>query len=150
MAPWLWQGGNSAKDGNPFRPGAKAMLDEPGSRGRPSSGCAPSGTWIRHLRKFVPDTDFLVLDAVLDGAPVAGTICIRHGNSATYQVGWNGSDGRRCHAHNLLLWQSALRLRDSGCTWLDLGGVNDQDAAGIARFKSGMGGAAVTLVGGYR
>ncbi len=110
----------------------------------------PSGTWIRHLRTFLPEPDFLALDAECDGAAVAGTICVRHGTAATYLIGWNGADGRRRQAHNLLLWQSMLRLREAGCTWFDLGGINDQGAAGIARFKSGMGGTPVTLVGGYR
>ena len=41
-------------------------------------------------------------------------------------------------------------LQDMDVLDLDLGGVNDQDAAGVKRFKQGLGGELVELVGQYR
>ncbi|MFC7050361.1 lipid II:glycine glycyltransferase FemX [Emcibacter nanhaiensis] len=81
--------------------------------------------------------------------PVAGAIFLRHGNSVTYHIGWNGPDGRKLHAMNILLWKSILELKNRGCTFLDMGGMNTADGAEIARFKLGSGGEVATLPGTY-
>jgi lipid II:glycine glycyltransferase (peptidoglycan interpeptide bridge formation enzyme) len=70
-----------------------------------------------------------------------------HGTAATYHVGWSGEEGRRLGAHNLLLWEAMSRLAAHGVRRLDLGGVNTQSSAGVARFKLGAGGEVVTLAG---
>ena len=110
---------------------------------------APSGTWLRHFRAHAPDDDVVALTADAPDGPVAGVACVRHGTAATYLVGWSGAAGRPLNAHNLLLWQAICRLRDAGVRWLDLGGINPE-TPGITRFKSGLGGTEVTLVGGFR
>jgi hypothetical protein len=81
--------------------------------------------------------------------PLAGIVVARHGRSATYYVGVTTPAGRRLNAHHLLLWSAIGRLRDEGCTTLDLGGVDTVRGPGIARFKLGMGGAPLTLAGSY-
>jgi lipid II:glycine glycyltransferase (peptidoglycan interpeptide bridge formation enzyme) len=70
-----------------------------------------------------------------------------HGEAATYQIGWVGDAGRDLGAHNLLLWQAILKLRERGVRVLDLGGVDTARGAGLARFKIGTGGEVVTLAG---
>ena len=47
-----------------------------------------------------------------------------------------------------MLWRAVEHLKSADIQWLDLGGVN-AEAPGVASFKAGMGGAPVTLVGGY-
>ncbi len=89
-----------------------------------------------------------LLIAEANGAPVAGILIAHHGKAATYLVGWTGEEGRRLRATHLLLWRAVERLRAEGRSWFDLGGIN-ADAPGVARFKAGMGGEEVTLVGGY-
>lgn len=64
-----------------------------------------------------------------------------HGGMASYHMGWAGERARAAGVHGVMLWQAALSLRAEGVTALDLGDVNDQDAAGIARFKLGTGAA---------
>ena len=64
-------------------------------------------------------------------------LLFRHGNTATYLLGWNSPEGRRRRAHNLLLWRAVLELRERQVGWLDFGGVNPA-APGVARFKLGM------------
>jgi len=80
-------------------------------------------------------------------APVAGMIFLLHHGSATYQLGWNGPTGREHYAHHLLMWQALEHLQSRGVRWLDLGGVNTQASAGVARFKLGLRGELTTLVG---
>ena len=72
-----------------------------------------------------------------------------HGSAATYQVGWSNDTGRRLNAHNLVLWQAMQALQQRGVRQLDLGGVNTQRSAGIARFKLGTGGRVLRLAGTY-
>ena len=95
------------------------------------------------------DRDVLVLTATQDGAPVAGVLVLGHGVAATYTAGWTSDAGRATHAHNLLLWQAVLALREDGRRWFDLGGVETTRTPGIARFKLGMGGEVTTLAGTY-
>ena len=83
------------------------------------------------------------------GERVAAMMFLLHGSAATYQVGWSNEVGRQHNAHNLLLWQAIETLKHRGVRLLDLGGVNTQRSAGIARFKLGTGGRLLTLAGTY-
>ncbi len=87
--------------------------------------------------------------AQLGSDPVGGVMMLRHGRAATYFIGWNGPQGRRVHAHNLLLWQALLALKAQGVECLDLGGIDGIDMPGVARFKLGLGGRLFTLAGTY-
>lgn len=72
--------------------------------------------------------------------PAGAMLFLRHGNCATYHIGWSNEGGRKLGAHNLILWNAMLDLKSRGVERLDLGGVNTQSGAGIARFKLGTGG----------
>ena len=94
--------------------------------------------------------DLLTCTAKQYGVAIAGAIFIIHGGSATYQVGWSDDLGRDVNASYKVLYDAALHLKDKGIKYLDLGGVNDTEAAGVKKFKSGMGGELVELVGQYK
>lgn len=81
--------------------------------------------------------------------PIAGILVLRHGHAATYAMGWSNEAGRLVKAHYRLLWQAVLTLRDLGVTDFDLGGVDTQRGAGVARFKLGLNGSVFTLAGSY-
>ncbi len=87
--------------------------------------------------------------ATLDSNDIAGVMFIKHGRSATYQVGWSGDLGRANSAHHLLLWQGRNVLKDYDIRELDLGGVNDETAAGVKKFKCGTGAQEIELIGQY-
>jgi hypothetical protein len=91
----------------------------------------------------------LTLRADLGRDAVAGMLFLIHGEAATYQVGWVGDAGRDLGAHNLLLWQGMQMLKAQGIRMLDLGGVDTERGAGIARFKIGSGGEVLMLAGTY-
>ena len=111
----------------------------------------PDPRFLRALgRAFGDDGGLLVLSAARDGATVAAILLLLHGRSATYQTAWSSEAGRRLGAPTLLLWRAVERLKDREIRDLDLGGVNDRDAAGVTAFKAGLGGEAVRLVGQYR
>lgn len=81
--------------------------------------------------------------------PIAGILVLRHGHAATYAMGWSNEAGRLVKAHYRLLWQAMLNLRALGVTDFDLGGVDTQRGAGVARFKLGLNGSVYTLAGSY-
>ncbi|MFQ5970907.1 MAG: GNAT family N-acetyltransferase [Alphaproteobacteria bacterium] len=110
----------------------------------------PSRALLTHLRALGrEDRTVTVIRAVHQDRPLAGIMLIRHGRAATYLVGWTGVQGRALRAHHLLLWSGILELKHQGLDWLDLGGFNWKEAAGVARFKLGLGGEPFTLVGGH-
>ncbi len=79
----------------------------------------------------------------------AGMLFLIHGRRATYHVGWTSNEGRTNAAHNLILWTAMKDLRARGVQVLDLGGVNTQSGAGIARFKLETGGKVLKRAGGF-
>jgi len=98
---------------------------------------------------FAAKGDLLIGRALVDNALVGAVILLSHGASATYQTGWSSAEGRTYCATHRLLWEALAKLQTKGITSLDLGGVNDKDAAGVKAFKSGMGGRIIQLAGHY-
>lgn len=76
-------------------------------------------------------------------------LVLEHGSHATYHIGWSSDVGRKLGAHNLCLWNACLKLKERGFRQLDLGGVNTQSGAGIARFKIGTGGQVFQRAGAF-
>lgn len=107
----------------------------------------PTGSFATVLAVLAPRSqDVLVLQAERGSEPVAGVLFLRHGDAATYYIAWTGPRGREAHAHNRLLWEGVVRLREAGVRWLDLGGL-DASMPGVSRFKLGLGAPPTTLVG---
>ena len=77
----------------------------------------------------------LIFEAYAKGHLVAAILVLRHGQTATYQTAWTTPQGRAAHAHNLLLSHAADRLAAFGHSTLDLGTVETDHAAPLARFK---------------
>jgi lipid II:glycine glycyltransferase (peptidoglycan interpeptide bridge formation enzyme) len=110
----------------------------------------PSVKMLRALAKtMTPQKNMVIGRALIDNQPCAGVLFFLHGASATYQIGWSDGKGREAAAHNLLLWDALEMLKGRGIRNLDLGGVNDESAAGVKNFKAGMGGELVQLAGLY-
>lgn len=110
----------------------------------------PAVGLLRDLCRFAEeDKSFLHLVALMNGKPAAAVLVFVHGTSATYQIGWSDEKGKKNAAHNLLLWQAALELKQRSVQWLDLGGINDDTAQGLTKFKRGTGGAEFELAGIY-
>ena len=112
------------------------------------SGASP-GLLKALTQSFGAQENMLIAQAKLGNEVIAAILILRHGRSATYQAGWTSEEGRRHNAHHWLLWDALRVLKDNQVYDLDLGGINDDTAEGIKKFKEGMGGEAVSLVGTY-
>ena len=73
------------------------------------------------------------------GKRVAAMLFLIHQGAATYHIGHTTRTGRDLAAHNLLLWTASNWLADMGVERLDLGPVETERGAGLARFKLGTG-----------
>ncbi|MCK5284995.1 MAG: GNAT family N-acetyltransferase [Alphaproteobacteria bacterium] len=104
---------------------------------------------IALAKTFIPKKNMLIARALIDNKPVAAILVLNHGSSATYQIGWSSPDGRKTAAHNLLLWDALKILKNKGIKDFDLGGINDESAKGVKKFKENMGGEIVYLAGLY-
>lgn len=91
----------------------------------------------------------LSISAYIKGQPAAGALFLRHGNCATYHIGWSGEQGRSLNAQNRVLFEGMMALKAEGVEWLDLGGVETKTQAGITRFKMGLGHPITRLPGFY-
>ncbi len=110
----------------------------------------PAPQLLDNLAMIRPETgNMLIGKAAFERHNIAGVLFIKHGQGATYQVGWSSEEGRKHCAHHLLLWQARSMLKQQGITQLDLGGINDDTAAGIKKFKTGTGALPYTLAGHY-
>ena len=99
------------------------------------------------LKHMLPRGEAVIFNALHEEETVAAILVLLHGTSATYQVGWTTDMGRKLGAHHQLLWRALLSLKAKGILDLDLGGINDEGARGVKKFKQGLGGKEVTLVG---
>lgn len=81
------------------------------------------------------------------GAPVSGLLLLRHGAAATYHIAHTTEAGRRLSAQTLLMWEAIRWLKRKEVRHFELGLVDTEDGAGLARFKLGTG-AALRPLGG--
>ncbi len=110
----------------------------------------PSASFLHCLTHAARGTgNVIVLRAMRRDRPLAAILILRHGSSATYQIGWTSEEGRKTKAHHLLLWRACLALKDVGVEWFDAGGINEEHAAGVTKFKRGLGGKEYRLVGTF-
>ncbi|MCF2872835.1 GNAT family N-acetyltransferase [Octadecabacter sp. G9-8] len=91
--------------------------------------------------------DALIFESYDKGHLIAAILVLRHGETATLQTAWTSPNGRRAHAHNLLLFHAADRLTHLGHKTFDLGLVETDNAPTLARFKLRTG-AALRKLGG--
>lgn len=105
---------------------------------------------LDNLALFSTSRDpMVILKAQKQGRDIAGVMFLVHGRSATYQIGWSSEEGRENNAHHLLLWQGRSVLKGYGVQEIDLGGINDETAAGVKKFKEGTNAKASSLIGHY-
>jgi hypothetical protein len=78
-----------------------------------------------------------------DGKRLAGLVGAAIGDTGVYLLGATSSEGMKAKGSYLLQWRMMQWLRESGCRWYDLGGINPQRNPGVFHFKSGLGGAEV-------
>lgn len=80
-----------------------------------------------------------IFEAFEGRTSVAAIIVLRHGRDASYHLAQTTERGKSLSAHNLLLWHALCWLMESGVSGIELGVLDSEDGAGLARFKLGTG-----------
>ena len=75
-----------------------------------------------------------------EGKLLAGLVGAAIGDTGLYLLGATSSEGMKAKGSYLLQWRMMQWLRECGCRWYDLGGINPQRNSGVYHFKSGLGG----------
>jgi hypothetical protein len=88
-----------------------------------------------------------VLAGYVQDTPIAAMLFLLHGAVATYHIGWTDAVGRSLNAHHRMIITAADLFAERGCSRLDLGSIDTENAPGLARFKIGTG-AGVRPLGG--
>jgi len=83
------------------------------------------------------------------GEMIAYKVLYVHGNTGTSFIAWNTDEGLQKQARTLLIFNSALRLKEMGCKYYDLGGIDDITTEAVARFKRGTGDVDYRLLGEF-
>lgn len=82
-----------------------------------------------------------------DNRPQAAMLFVLHGLRATYHIGWTSPEGRDQGAHWLLMWKAMRELPARRITELELGLIDTDEGAPLARFKLGSGARSRSLGG---
>lgn len=103
-------------------------------------------TFLRELRRGA-GSDYVLLQALHEGEPVAGLVMLKFGTAADSIVAWFGDAGRKVKAGNAITWGAIQEMQRRGCLTYDVGGINSDK--GFSSFKSGMNGTEYFLLGEY-
>lgn len=114
----------------------------------------PSGvrmSAISRLHRLMPANErFFISIARQDNQDVAATVCTTCGNTVLYFLGASRPGAARRHSPGYLLqWFNICTAQLLGYRWYDTGGIADNDASGVYRFKTRMNGELVYFPGRF-
>jgi lipid II:glycine glycyltransferase (peptidoglycan interpeptide bridge formation enzyme) len=93
------------------------------------------------MQEFLPEPQkMLVLLCEKEGRLTAGLVGASLGKTGIYLLGATSSEGMKAKGSYFLQWRMMELLKERGCQWYDLGGINPDRNPGVYHFKSGFGG----------
>ena len=96
------------------------------------------------------DSSFVkLLFAEDQGKPLAGSLSVFFGDTATYIHGGSSDENRELMASHALQWQTIKLAKQLGHKYYDWHGIDETKWPGVTRFKLGFGGEAVTYPGTF-
>jgi lipid II:glycine glycyltransferase (peptidoglycan interpeptide bridge formation enzyme) len=125
------------------------LLDKEGDQQKLLRYRSKDAAITRHYQSVLGKGSILAFEAKEGAERIGGMLFLRHGDDATYHIGWASDKGKDLNVHNRLLWHAIKALKKAGVRTLDLGGVNTDYNPGIARFKIGTGGKVLSLSGAW-
>ena len=75
-----------------------------------------------------------------ENIPVAAGVFSAIGDTGEYLLGATANNGLKFNGANLVQWEAIKWMKEKGCTWYDLGGIDPKENPGVYRFKSGVAG----------
>jgi lipid II:glycine glycyltransferase (peptidoglycan interpeptide bridge formation enzyme) len=87
--------------------------------------------------------------AEYQGQPLAGSLIVFFGDTATYIHGGSSNESREIMAPYGLQWQTIKLAKQAGLKYYDFHGIDETKWPGVTRFKMGFGGEVVTYPGTF-
>jgi lipid II:glycine glycyltransferase (peptidoglycan interpeptide bridge formation enzyme) len=91
----------------------------------------------------------IIMICLKDSEPVAGLVGSVLGDTGIYLLGATNEEGMKEKGSYLLQWRMIEWLKERGCRWYDLGGVDPDGNPGVYHFKTGLSGNEVTHIGEF-
>lgn len=105
---------------------------------------------FRRIQERLPASQkMLIMISRKDGVPQTALVSTAVGETGIYLLGATSNDGMKSKGSYLLQWRMMNRLRERGCRWYDLGGINPEENPGVYHFKQGFGGQEVHQLGRF-
>jgi lipid II:glycine glycyltransferase (peptidoglycan interpeptide bridge formation enzyme) len=96
---------------------------------------------FREIQKDLPDPHKMkIMVCEFEGEPICAAICSAIGNTGIYLLGATANRGMKLKGSYLLQWRMIQWLKEQGCQWYDLGGINPDKNPGVYHFKAGIAG----------
>ncbi len=96
---------------------------------------------FRVIQKALPpESKMRIFLCRSDGASSAGVICANIGDTGIYLFGATNEQGMANKGSYLLQWKAIQWLKESGCRYYNLNGINPETNPGNYHFKSGLSG----------
>ena len=102
------------------------------------------------IQKDLPEPlKMRVIICEYEGEPVTATIGSAIGNTGIYLLGATGDKGLQLKGAYLSQWLMIRWMKEQGCHWYDLGGINAEKNPGVYHFKAGLSGRDVHHIGQF-
>lgn len=102
------------------------------------------------IQKDLPDpVKMKIIVCEYQGAPVTATIVSDIGDTGIYLFGATGDKGLKLKGAYLSQWLMIQWLKEKGCRWYDLGGIDPERNPGVYHFKAGLSGKEVYHIGQF-
>jgi lipid II:glycine glycyltransferase (peptidoglycan interpeptide bridge formation enzyme) len=102
-------------------------------------------TFKEMQQQLLPDQKMLILIAYKDQVPISALVGTSVGETGVYLLGATSNEGMKHKGAYLLQWRMIQLLKERGCKYYDLGGINPESNPGVYHFKSGFGGEDITF-----
>lgn len=105
---------------------------------------------FREIQKRLPEQMKMhIVICKHEGEAVTATIGSAIGDRGIYLLGATGEVGMKQKSAYLSQWKMILWLRERGCRWYDLGGIDPENNPGVYHFKVGLSSMDVYHVGQF-
>jgi lipid II:glycine glycyltransferase (peptidoglycan interpeptide bridge formation enzyme) len=94
---------------------------------------------FRDIQNDLPDSlKMKILISEYEGKALTVTIGSLIGDTGIYLLGATGNEGMKMKGAYLLQWRLIEMMKENGCKWYDLGGIDPENNPGVYHFKSGI------------
>lgn len=94
---------------------------------------------FREMQKDLPEVLKMIIIICEYGEKVlTATIGSKIGDTGVYLLGATGDEGMKMKGAYISQWRIVEIMKESGCRWYDLGGIDPENNPGVYHFKSGI------------